>query len=204
MIKSFALILGLLFLTHSSYAGNGEANEMENRKKIYSTFYITSMHISKDGLLNWTSVSESGPLTYMVEQYLFDRWVRVSTIEGIGTSNANSYSCPIVFHNGENKFRVKQRGDDKVSRYSDAISLQYKTDEVSFKITEHNQMLEFSAETYYMIYDPYGNIIDQGHATTINISDYEKGKYCLVFDNKLDTFDKKKVILKNTMIAMAF
>ncbi len=205
MKKTFALILGLCLSCSSSFStGNGESIEKETSKRIISTFNVVSMHVSRDKMLHWTSVSENGSLTYIVEQYIFDRWVTVSTIDGIGSSNANSYSIEVVFHNGENKFRVRQRGQDRISRYSDPIMHNYKTDEVSYQITNHNQLIEFSADTYYMIYDPYGDIIDQGYATTINISDYEKGKYCLIFDNKLDTFDKKKVILKNTAIAMAF
>lgn len=206
MNKLFVFSLGLsLSLSTAFSEGNGSAPEKEaTTKKIISTFNVVSMHVSRDGMLNWTSTSENGSLTYFVEQYLFDRWVKVATIDGIGSSNANSYSCRVAFHNGENKFRVRQRGDDRISRYSDAVTHNYKTDEVTYQILNHNQMIEFSAETYYMIYDPYGDIVDQGYATTINISDYEKGRYCLIFDNKLDTFEKKKVILKNTAIAMAF
>lgn len=205
MAKTFALIFGFIFCYSIIAAANngGENAEKESSKKITATFSIASMHVSKDGMLHWTSTSEDGSLTYIVEQYIFDRWVKVAAIEGVGTSNANSYSCPVVFHNGENKFRVRQRGADKISRYSNAVSHQFKTDEVNYQIVNHNQLIEFSAETYYMIYNPYGEIIDHGYATTINISDYEKGRYCLVYDNKLDIFDKKKVILKNTIVAMA-
>lgn len=204
-MKKFAfLLLTIFYFSLPATAGNEtNTNNPKSSKIISSTFSISSMHVSRDGMLHWTSKGEDGSLIYYVEQYIFDRWVRVGYVNGIGTSNANSYSYPVVFHNGENKFRVRQRGEDRVSRYSDPITHKYKTSEVSFKIINHNQLIEFSSQTFFMIYDPYGDIIDQGYATHINISDFEKGKYCLVYDNKLDTFEKKKVLLKNTAMALA-
>ena len=144
------------------------------------------------------AISEKGSLTYIVEQYLFDKWVRVGEVEGMGTSAANSYSFTGVLHHGENKFRIKQKGYDRVARYSDPVSFSSKKPEVSCKVINHNRTLKFSGETFYMIYSPYGDIVNQGYANTLDISSYSKGNYCLIYDNKLSGFQKRKVLFRNT------
>jgi hypothetical protein len=148
--------------------------------------------------VNWTSKNESGPLIYIVEQYIFDRWIAVGNIQGVGTPTSNSYSVPVVLNSGENKFRIKQRGYDKVSRFSNSISYYSKKDTITYKITKKNQVLEFSGDTYYIIYNPYGAVLKQGYGNSLDISKFAKGYYCMVYDNKVGGFQKKEVWFKNT------
>ena len=137
-------------------------------------------------------------MPFYVEQYIFDKWIKVGEIGGIGTPIPNSYSVPVTFHSGENKYRVRQKGYDKISRFSDAISFYSKKDAVIYNVTNHNQTIEFSSDTYYIIYDPFGVIEKQGNGNSVDISDFKKGYYCLIYDNKLGGFEKKKVLFKNT------
>lgn len=181
-----------------SIADNGGSENTVKREKVISTYEILSFTISRDGMVNWTAKSENGSLPYYVEQYIYDKWVKVGEIDGIGTPTPNSYSVPVSFHTGENKYRVRQKGYDKISRFSDAISYYSKKDAVMYTITNHNQTIEFSSDTYYIIYDPYGVIEKQGNGNSVDISDFSKGYYCLIYDNKLGGFQKKKVLFKNT------
>jgi hypothetical protein len=175
--------------------GGGNETTVE---KVISTFEIQSFKISKDGMVSWTAINEHGSLPYIVEQYIFDKWVKVGQVNGIGNPSPNSYSVPVIFSSGENKFRVRQKGFDKMSRFSDAVTFYSKKEAVSYKVSHDNQMIEFTGDTYFIIYNPYGAIVKQGYGNSVNISDYAKGYYCLIYDNKLGGFEKKKVLFKNS------
>lgn len=167
-------------------------------EKILATFEVQSFKVSKDGMVSWTSKNESGSLPYIVEQFIFDKWVTVAKINGVGSPTPNSYSVPVILNSGENKFRVKQKGYDKMSKFSDAITYYSKKEAVTYSIKNKDQLLEFSSDTYFIVYNPYGAIVKQGYGNALNISEYAKGYYCLVYDNKLGGFEKKKVLFKNS------
>lgn len=178
--------------------GNGGESSLVKKEKVVSTFEVQSFKINKDGMVSWTARNEDGSLPYYVEQYIYNKWVQVGEINGIGTPSPNSYSVPVILHRGENKFRIRQKGYDKMSRFSDAVAFYSKKEMVTYSITNKNQTLEFSTDTYFIIYNPFGIIIKQGYGNSVDISDYEKGYYCMIYDNKLGGFQKKKVLFKNT------
>lgn len=191
----YAILLSVvIFSTASAKTGETDAKS----EKIISTFEIQSFKISKDGMVSWTSINEHGSLPYIVEQYIFDKWVKVGEIGGVGNPSPNSYSVPVILSSGENKFRVRQKGYDKISRFSDAVTFYSKKEPVTYEVTDHNQTISFSADTYFIIYNPYGAIAKQGYGNSVNISNYAKGYYCLIYDNKLGGFDKKKVLFKDS------
>lgn len=167
-------------------------------EKILATFEIQTFKVSKDGMVSWTSKNESGSLPYIVEQFIFDKWITVAKVNGVGSPTPNSYSVPVILNSGENKFRVKQKGYDKMSKFSDAITYYSKKEAVTYSVKNKNQLLEFSSDTYFIVYNPYGAIVKQGYGNSLNISEYAKGYYCLVYDNKLGGFEKKKVLFKNS------
>ncbi|MFL5765570.1 MAG: hypothetical protein ACJ77K_16615 [Bacteroidia bacterium] len=207
-------ITALLFcLPFKGLAGNGGTTKREsapdgrtssgtdlNAEKIIATFEVQSFRISKDGMVSWTAKNESGSLPYVLEQYIFDKWVAVGKVNGVGSPTPNSYSLPVILNSGENKFRVKQKGYDKMSRFSDAVTFYSKKEPVSYLVTHQNRMVEFSGDTYFIVYNPFGAIVKQGYGNSINIADYAKGYYCLVYDNKLGGFDKRKVLLQHTFM----
>jgi hypothetical protein len=197
-------LYGLLFLVFvitkpfiATGGIEGSGNDIKN-EKIIATFEIQSIKVSKDGMVSWTAQNEHGSLPYLVEQFIFDKWVSVGSVNGVGSPSPNSYSVPVVLHSGENKFRIRQKGYDKISKFSDAITFYSKKDAVTYTITNKNQTLEFSNDTYFIIYNPFGVIVKQGFGNSLDISDYAKGYYCLIYDNKLGGFQKKKVLFKNT------
>ena len=190
-------IFGIGILT-IAFGGNGDKNSNGKNANVLASFEIKAIGVSKDGLVNWTASNEQGSLPYMIEQYIFDKWVKVAQVDGIGTPTPNSYSVPVILHSGENKFRVGQKGYDNMSRFSDAISYYSKRNPITYTVKDKNRKVEFSNDTYFIIYNPYGAVIKQGYGSTIDVSNYAKGYYCLVYDNKLGGFQKKKVLFKNT------
>lgn len=201
MKRALYALLFLAFVCTAPFSGHareeGGGNDAKG-EKIIASFEIQSFKISKDGLVSWTSTNEHGSLPYIVEQFIFDKWIKVGEVNGVGTPSSNSYSVPVVLSSGENKFRVRQKGYDKMSRFSDAVIFYSKKEAVSYQITDRNQSLVFSGDTYFIIYNPYGAIVKQGYGSSLDISNYAKGYYCLVYDNRLGGFEKKKVWFKDS------
>lgn len=86
-----------------------------------STFNVTSIEVTKDGYLKWTTTNESGKLPFIVEQYRWNKWIKVDEVEGKGTAGTNSYSVKVYPHSGNNKFRVKQVDYTKKPRMSQDV-----------------------------------------------------------------------------------
>ena len=124
--------------------------------------------------------------------------MRVGEVEGVGTSVSNSYSVPVILSSGENKFRVRQKGFDKMNRFSESVSFYSKKHAINYSLNDKKGTLEFSGDTYFIIYSPFGDVVKQGYGNSLNISDYATGYYCLIYDNKLGGFEKKKVLFKNS------
>lgn len=157
-----------------------------------STFNIVKIEVTKDGSLQWTTTGESGSLPYIVEQYRWNKWIKVAEVEGKGTSGTHSYSVKINLHSGINKFRVKQVDYTKKPRLSPEVTFKSLEPPVNITNTKFENEIVFSRETMYEIYDYYGNRIMKGIGSRIDISSLKKGDYFINYDNKMETFKKKK------------
>ena len=161
-----------------------------------STFELQSIAVEKDLTLKWSTKNETGKLTYIIEQFRWNKWVKVGEVEGNGTSELNSYSFKVVPNSGKNQFRVKQidySGQPKVSKSCDYAS---SIPEITFspaKVTKDITFLAGSTptETMFEIYDQYGNITKRGFASSVDVSNLPKGAYYLNYDNKMADFVKK-------------
>lgn len=161
--------------------------------KPQSTFEIVagSMKIDKDGMMSWQTKNESGKLTFIVEQFRWNKWVKVGEVEGKGKPEVTSYSIKIQPHSGENKFRVKQV-DFKGPNYSEAIKYRAVLPEVTFAPLKVDKEIQFSDNTMYEIFDLYGNIVKKGSGTKVDLGSLKKGAYYINYDNKTgDKFVKK-------------
>jgi len=154
-----------------------------------STFKTTKIEVGRDKILRWTSIGETGSLDYIVEQYRWNKWVKVGVVKGKGGATANQYSFKINPHSGQNKFRIKQIDYTKKARYSKDAIYRSMSPQITFK--KSGNTIKFSQTTMYEIYDYYGNIVKKGNSDSIDISKLKKGEYFLNYDNKMDTFKKK-------------
>jgi hypothetical protein len=161
-----------------------------------STFEVVSMMVDKDLTFKWTTKGETGKLTYTIEQFRWNKWVKVGEVEGVGTPSENPYSFKIVPHSGKNQYRVKQvdyTGQPKLSKTVDYMST---TPEISFAPAKVSKEITFTAgstptETMFEIYDQFGNIVKRGFASVVDASNLPKGAYYLNYDNKMGEFIKK-------------
>jgi hypothetical protein len=163
-----------------------------------STFEIVNMNADKDGTFSWTTRSESGKLTFIVEQFRWNKWVKIGEVEGKGTSGTNEYSFKIAPHSGKNQLRVRQldyTGQPRVSKSVDFVGEgpelefgpQKTSKEISFFVKGKQERL---TETMYEIYDQYGNVVKKGYGNKVDVSNLPKGGYYVNFDNKMGEFKR--------------
>jgi hypothetical protein len=161
-----------------------------------STFDIVSIKIESDLVLKWSTKGETGKLTYFVEQYRWNKWVRVGEVNGNGTADINNYSFKVAPHSGKNLFRVKQIDFTNQSRVSKNAEYNSTLAEITFspdKVTKDISFLSGTnnVETMYEVYDQYGNIVKRGFSSKLDASALPKGSYYLNYDNKMGEFIKK-------------
>ena len=143
----------------------------------------------KDGTLKFTTSGETGSIPFVIEQYRWNKWIKVSEIRGKGKNQPNTYEVKVRPHTGANKFRVHETDGKKISIYSKEAVMIVTQPAVTYKVSK--DAVTFSAETMYEIYDQYGGIVFKGFNSSINISSLPKGKYYLNFDNQQTEFVKK-------------
>lgn len=159
--------------------------------KSKSTFEIVDIKVSNGGLLDWSTKNESGKLPFMVEQFRWNKWIKIGEVEGKGTAVTNAYQFQVIPHSGENMFRVKQVDYSNEPNISKTARFRSVAEEVKLKSAKTSKMLEFTAETMYEIYDSYGNIVKKGFAATVDCENLKKGVYYVNYDNKTEEFIKK-------------
>lgn len=160
--------------------------------KPHSTFEVESISV-KGNVLTWSAKDESGPLPYYVEQFKWNKWVRVGEVQGIGSSGSHTYKFELSPYSGENKVRVKQVDYTKNPRYSKEVVYQPNLGKVTFSPTNPTEEILFSKPTQYEIFDRYGQKIKTGFGSTVDVAALEKGQeYYLNYDSSFgETFKKK-------------
>lgn len=161
-----------------------------------STFEVISMTVDKDGTVKWSTKSETGKLAYAVEQFRWNKWVKVGEVDGDGTPKTNNYSFKIQPHSGKNQIRVRQTDYSGQPRLSKPVDFTSDVPEISFAPVKVSKDISFVAadkpvETMYEIYDQYGNVVKRGYGSSVDASNLAKGGYFLNFDNKMGEFIKK-------------
>jgi len=187
-------IIGIFFLLISSSVVH--AKSIDNADIV---FKIIAQEVCEDGTFNWATVGENGAITYSVEQYLINRWVTIANVEGDGIPLEAEYSVKLNLNSGQNKVRVKYKGINIKLGFSQPLIHFSQKKEITMAVVKNNK-IEFSDYTYYVLYNPYGTVIMQGDTKSINISDFPTGTYCVVYDNRVNEFEKKKWGSKSSKI----
>ena len=164
-----------------------------------STFEVTEMQITGAGKLTWKTKNENGKLPFIVEQFIWNKWIPVGEVNGVGTPGEHTYEFQLTPHSGENKVRVKQVDYTNRPRYSqpktfsdpnvkevDFIPKRVKKDPIKFVIAGTEKPIK----TRYEIYDSYGNIVKKGFSEEVDCSGLKSGAYYINFDNKDSQFIK--------------
>jgi hypothetical protein len=156
-----------------------------------STFAVSSMEVSTDGMLTWTTTGESGPLPFVIEQLKWNKWVAIGEVMGQGKPSTNSYTFAVAMHDGTNTFRVSQKGvagnhsSDRIEANSNAPKITLKSEKVFDKV-------EFSSSTPFELFNEYGVLVAQGSGKEIDVRKMPKGRYYLNFGSQFGQLITKK------------
>ena len=157
-----------------------------------STFEVITMKLDGDGTLKWNTKNETGKLPFVIEQYRWNKWVKVGEMDGKGIGDNNDYVFKITtLHSGENQIRIKQVDYTSQPRYSKPVKFVSTMPEVTYVPVKVTKDITFSAETLYEIYDQYGNVVKKGFGKSVDCGNLSKGVYYLNYDNKTAEFIKK-------------
>ena len=156
-----------------------------------STFEISSMSIDDSEFLKWATTNETGKLPYIIEQFRWNKWVKVGEQGGNGDKLTNDYSFKITPHSGENKFRVKQIDYSRRPRYSSSVKFRSNKPPVTFVPQKVKDEIIFSDETMFEIYDAYGNIVKKGFGKKVDVNNLKRGTYYINYDKEMGKFLKK-------------
>jgi len=164
-----------------------------NPEVIYpnSTYSITSMEITSSGVMNWTAEKESTPLTFVIEQFKWNKWLKVGEVKGKGDPELTAYSFPSNLHSGVNTFRIYQM-DYKGQHTSPEYKVESSSSEIKIKNLKVSNSIEFSDTTDYEVISEFGSLVTSGRGKSIDTTKYIKGKYYVSFDNKGGVIVEKK------------
>lgn len=156
-----------------------------------ASFELTNMSVTDKGVLNWSTTNEGGSLPFIIEQFKWNKWVKVGEVNGVGTPKENSYSMNVSLHSGENKFRLKQIGYGGLPKYTRSVSCISNQSTLTFTASRGFNEVFFSDQTMFEVYDAYGQVVKKGFGKTLNVNSLKKGSYFLCYDNTVAEFKKK-------------
>lgn len=156
-----------------------------------SQVVFTSVKLDSTGLLHWTTINDDSPIrpSFEVMQYRWGAWRNIGYAEQHKKDTACSYTFPVRFHSGQNKFRVNYRTlvSNKPWIESPADSIVSKIAPVSMIADSTGGKIRFSAATDYEIVDKenkYGRVVHlHGNGSEIDLQSLGKGEYLLRYDN---------------------
>lgn len=153
-----------------------------------STFVSENAEFDENGVFHWSTSNETAQLDFVVEQFRWNKWIKVGEVTGKGTPGIHQYEFKITPHSGENKVRVKQVDYTGEPRYSDAATFNSDQEPIKLNGDKFKNQIDFvGGESLYELYDKYGTIVKRGFSDIINVSNLEKGTYYLSYDNKTET-----------------
>ncbi|HOY38990.1 MAG: hypothetical protein KBB11_08440 [Bacteroidales bacterium] len=160
--------------------------------KPITTFTVTAINITGN-VLNFSTTGETSKIPFQVEQFRWNRWITVATVEGKGGPGENTYTAAILPSSGENRYRVIQKDHLYRTRFSDEY-LYTNTQEpvvVTSKLKKVKTEITLSAASMYYVVNSFGATVLEGSGEAIDVSSLPKGKYILAYDATSVGFTKK-------------
>lgn len=153
-------------------------------------YSIFAIKIEQDSMLTWTSAEQNGKFIYIVEQFRWNKWVKLGEVESRNGFDTVSYSFNLnkYFTSGSNKFRVKVVNASE-NIYSQAAEIEKPDLVKSFKAQDaayyRKNPVEFERETMWEIFDKDGNMIKKGYGKIVVVKDLKHGSYFLCYENMI-------------------
>jgi len=159
-------------------------------------------HISANGgpdikrhALFWYTHKEIPNTYFIVEQHCWNKWVERGKYTGKGIPGHGEYAGKIQgkflykyklpAHSGENGMRVLLMNDSNVciAMSKELFYVNEKVPKVNYTLKKRDKEIHFSAETYFELYDPEGELVEKTYAKILSYKGLKEGTYKLNYDN---------------------
>lgn len=180
--------------------GNAKDNlNIDNQTKIDSTSthnkiiniipdtnYFKQVKIDSSGAIFWTLKSKDNASSYLIEEFRWNKW---HTINQIPNQNREFYKFQIDTSCGLYKTRIKAITEN-TPLYSSEVEFPTRQ---TIRILQKckGSSIEFNRKTKYQIYSHDGKLIKEDCALFVNINQFDKGIYYILYGNSIENFIKK-------------
>lgn len=156
-----------------------------------STFAFVSSKPDKTGKITWIVKGELFS-SFTIEQYRWKKWITAGEVDNTDTLRKNTYTFDLKPHYGQNLFRISHTDLKGNTVYSKTVKFKSATaKEIFISSLKVTDVISFSGETAYEIFDEKGNFLMDGTGAETSITDLPKGKYWVNYDNKTEMVTKK-------------
>ncbi|NVN93679.1 MAG: hypothetical protein HXX18_00205 [Bacteroidetes bacterium] len=152
---------------------------------------IINAKVNRKGFLTWEVQSNFLEGLFVVEQFRWQKWVKVAEIKTEDTVNLRNYALEVSPNTAQNIFRIKFKDKHGNETISKEIKYTLPGKEIIIVNEKVKNRIVFTSVTMYEIIDETGNLIQNGNDKYIDTSALPKGKYFINYDNKTESFTKK-------------
>ena len=152
-----------------------------------SNFSFVSCQLDKkEQIIKWEIKGSPGKESFEIEQYRWDKWVRLGVVLPTDSVFLNKYEKSFDAHKGKNLYRIKIIDSKGMIIYSPSLKFLSRQDEIFIENKKINEEILFTGKTMYQIYDEKGVLCLSGNKILVDITSLESGKYWINFDNKTE------------------
>ncbi|MDR2836727.1 MAG: hypothetical protein LBV69_11170 [Bacteroidales bacterium] len=165
--------------------------------EIFENFCLFEI-ISKDlknNVLSFSTRFETVASPFYIQEYRFDNWRNIDTIQGVGGAGNHNYKISVTPFLGINNYRIYQIDFYGQKTYSEVLSFSNVKRPNSI-VSKNNNQIVLKEDATYSIVDNLGNELQNGTQKTIDISNLSDGNYFLCFENHYAEFTIKKTKIK--------
>ncbi len=138
---------------------NSEAISLQNN------FSFKSFKVNRNGTVIVSISGDPGSEPMKLQQYRWGKWVNITDITEADSIKPNEYSVKVKYHNGENQFRVVRTSETGNDIFSKVVKIRSQNEELQILSSKVSDILKFSGETLYEIFDEKGNFMRDGYGS---------------------------------------
>ena len=131
----------------------------------------------KEQTISWSIEGSPGEEAFEIEQYRWEKWVRIGMVEPGDSVSYNNYIKKVDAHSGKNLYRVKIIDSQGMINYSPSMKYLSREEPVVITNKKYDEEVLFSATTMFQLYDEKRILVRAGVSDKIVVSDLEGGKY---------------------------
>lgn len=145
---------------------------------------LTDLKVENDSVLKWCFEGEEGSSEFIIEEYRWNRWIKIGEVQSTGTMEKSCYEFVVPeLINGENKFRIVQFTSDDKKLMSKSVTKKSDINTVLINGNCKGSSFHFSRPTYFEIFDTYGNIVRKGFSDCPKFCGLQHGLYYINYGN---------------------